>query len=616
MADSINTNINVNLGNAPQTIGQLKAEYRDLLKSIENTAQGTAEYYAQLKRLAAIKGDLQDLKEGIRGLDPENKFKAIQGIAQGVVGGFTAATGAVAAFAGENKQLEQTLIKVNGAVALLGGFQAFTDGIKAAGVALGLTNPMILALQVALGILAVGMALYAANTRDAIKETEDFIKVQQDLTNAINRDIDLETKQLISRAKARGASEQEITNIQLEQQEKRVKNAQAEEARLAGERDKAAEEFVKNDSKANAQAVDNLNARIGEARNAIKAEQVNLEVIRNDARANELKATKEQNQKIIDANREKLKKLREEEEKETKERLERIRFFNIENLRLQAEQELKLEQELAAKRQQQISTATGSGKIDPTKFRNPITGLTPAESQQAIIDDFANQELILAEQRANGLIGEEVFQQQILELKLKSLEAQRQALVANGQSTLEVDKQITEARIQLADKEAQAKIANLQLVSNALSNFSDLAGKETVAGKALAVAQTTIDTYLAAQKAYTSQIIPGDPSSVVRAVIAAASAVASGLVRVKSILAVKVPGKSGSGGATSGAGGIPQGAPSLAAASPVQTVNSVLNSGQLQEIGGVINNQRVYVLESDITNAQNRVRVQEETNTI
>lgn len=81
----------------------------------------------------------------------------------------------------------------------------------------------------------------------------------------------------------------------------------------------------------------------------------------------------------------------------------------------------------------------------------------------------------------------------------------------------------------------------MDLNMQAFATVGKLLGQNTAAGKAAAIAQTTIDTYLAAQKAYTSQIIVGEPTSIVRGVIAAASAVASGLANVKKIAGTKTP---------------------------------------------------------------------------
>ena len=94
----------------------------------------------------------------------------------------------------------------------------------------------------------------------------------------------------------------------------------------------------------------------------------------------------------------------------------------------------------------------------------------------------------------------------------------------------------------------QVSEANLQVASQALGALSQLVGENTTAGKVAAIAATTIDTYLGAQKAYASQLIPGDPSSPIRAAIAAGVAVAGGLANVAAIVKTKTPGTGGGGG--------------------------------------------------------------------
>lgn len=72
--------------------------------------------------------------------------------------------------------------------------------------------------------------------------------------------------------------------------------------------------------------------------------------------------------------------------------------------------------------------------------------------------------------------------------------------------------------------------------------------------QALAISETLISTYFAAQKAYASQFVPlPDPSSPVRGTIAAAAAVASGLAKVAAIKAQKYnAGSAGNPGGGSG----------------------------------------------------------------
>jgi hypothetical protein len=133
------------------------------------------------------------------------------------------------------------------------------------------------------------------------------------------------------------------------------------------------------------------------------------------------------------------------------------------------------------------------------------------------------------------------------------------------------------------DKEIQRERAirdnKLELASGALSAISANLKDGSKAQKAVAVGIATIDTYLGAQKAYLSQLIPGDPTSPIRGVIAAASAVAVGIANVRKILSVQ-PSTSGGGGSTPTAS--TGQAPSFGSAQPQQTPTMNLNNGQTQ----------------------------------
>ena len=146
--------------------------------------------------------------------------------------------------------------------------------------------------------------------------------------------------------------------------------------------------------------------------------------------------------------------------------------------------------------------------------------------------------------------------------------------------------------------------ANLGVASQALGAIGKLVGEGTAAGKAAAIAQTTIDTYLGAQKAYTSQLIPGDPTSIVRAQIAAGVAVAGGLANVKAILSTQTPGASGGGGggSTPSQPSIPSFDPTagLAETAEGQDTGNVVGPGG-QGGSGVI---KAYVVAEEMTSQQ------------
>jgi hypothetical protein len=112
-----------------------------------------------------------------------------------------------------------------------------------------------------------------------------------------------------------------------------------------------------------------------------------------------------------------------------------------------------------------------------------------------------------------------------------------QFIKANNQAQMNVDKSLLDA-----------KMANFQAISQLLSATASLVGEQTKAGKALAIASATIDTYVSANKVLAD---PTPMPTVLRFALAAA-AIVRGLVSVKKIVDTKLP---VSGGGTAGAPG-------------------------------------------------------------
>lgn len=144
----------------------------------------------------------------------------------------------------------------------------------------------------------------------------------------------------------------------------------------------------------------------------------------------------------------------------------------------------------------------------------------------------------------------------------------------------------------------ETKLAELSAVSNALSSFEQLVGSQTAAGKALAVAQTTIDTYVAAFRAY-KEGFKIDPTGTL-SIINATAATVAGIASVRKILSVQTPG-GGSGG-----GSVPS-APNMSIPRMAATGNEVSGAGAIS-LSSQPNN-KVYVVESDIRRVQNKVEV-------
>jgi len=117
----------------------------------------------------------------------------------------------------------------------------------------------------------------------------------------------------------------------------------------------------------------------------------------------------------------------------------------------------------------------------------------------------------------------------------------------------------SKSNIEIDKLEGASKVEMVALAGNALGQLSELVGKDTVAGKAFAIAKATIDTYQSAVAAYKS--LAGIPIvGPILGGIAAAAAIATGIATVKKIIAVQVPPTpaptkidTGSAGASAGA---------------------------------------------------------------
>lgn len=137
--------------------------------------------------------------------------------------------------------------------------------------------------------------------------------------------------------------------------------------------------------------------------------------------------------------------------------------------------------------------------------------------------------------------------------------------------------------------------AKLSIIGAAIGSAANLIGRNTLAGKALAIAQATIDTYAGATKALAAYPPPFGA-------IAAGTVIATGLANVSSIVSTDVPQFGNTGGMAM---------PSVSTQAPVQKqfippTPTELGQASLNTIQNVV--ARAYVVESDITGSQKRIK--------
>jgi hypothetical protein len=193
----------------------------------------------------------------------------------------------------------------------------------------------------------------------------------------------------------------------------------------------------------------------------------------------------------------------------------------------------------------------------------------------------------------------------------KTLLDQKQALLdqfyAEGDISrdqyFEGQKAIDEAEMELTKKKYDLQIARAREASMVLGQLSEIAGKQTAAGKALGIASALTNTYVGVTEALSAKSVLPSPFDVVAKVANVATILASGLKAVKAITAVQVPGGGGGGGGVS--------APSISASAPATTSSvPTIGSSPVTALGAAMQNQppvRAYVVESEVTGTQKRV---------
>jgi hypothetical protein len=220
--------------------------------------------------------------------------------------------------------------------------------------------------------------------------------------------------------------------------------------------------------------------------------------------------------------------------------LESDRFLSEYQFQLKKEaldNQLKAEQEF-----QKIRLENGA--INQKEYNAEINRIDEenriSQEQLKIERDAQEKEKALLDLENQKIINEENFLAQA-EIEKAQLEIKRQQEVLNAEQTGADISLINSKYAKMQEDIEASKQANkVQLASNAFGSLAAIFGAESKAGKAAAIAQTTIDTFQGAVAAYKS--LAGIPIvGPALGGIAAAGAIASGFKAVKQITATKTP---------------------------------------------------------------------------
>ena len=596
--------ITTDAAGANETVKGYKQQLREATAELVNMSmkfgETSKEAAEAAKKVAKLKDSIGDAKALADTFNPDKKFVALGGALQGAVGGFSALQGAMGLFGGESKQVEHALLKVQSAMALQQGISAVFGAVdsfkllyaqilktsigqrgyavattlataaqKMFGVAVVTTSTAFKALRGAIIATGIGALVVAvgflvekimdwANSASAAEKAQNKLADATDKTNAA---ISNQIKVL----QAQGGQEATIYKLKQKQTDNELETLRAKFKLQNGLNDEDMKKFQ--ELKTNKQVLD-----IEEA-NRIKKIVDDKAKADEDANKKEQKAG-EQSVKLNKKNNDAKQKAAEERAAKEKE---------IEDNRI-----------IQQNATDDLITQTMLNRIkdDFTKKQNEI-----AVNNQKEIDkqaELLDKNLITKDtydQRVK-LINENSAIEQNALVDTKNLTAEEKEK-KHQEELIKTAEEAAKAKIEIEQKLKEARLALLDNYASAVGQVADIIGKDTVAGKALAVAQALISTYTGISRG----VALGFPA----AIPAVISAAATGFGAVKNILATKIPGKGGGGG------NLPSGANVAAAVAPLtsQAATTTLDQQSINSIGQA--SSRAFVLETDVTNNQERI---------
>lgn len=548
MAIETSVNIDVNV-DGTATVKQAAQGFEDLGDAVAKTQREVEALALQygindertqeaIKRAGQYKGQLEQLDQAIDankgGID--QMFRAVQGVAAG----FEIAAGATALFGSESEDLNKILIRVQGAMVFAQGLRdlkEFVPAIKA--VNSGFINMIktLNGVKIALAATGIGaivavIGLFGEQIGQLFDKLKDKFK---GFTDSIG----------LTKFAARDAIKAQEALVDSLNRELAVMEARgASEAELFQQRLKIAQE----------------EAKLEEQRLAILSES-------EDGYAAQQKAALDASNNIIVTKEQENKRLRD---------LDKERIKNIEDVNKQ----------LFGLHAQELQD--NKGRLQQL---SDLQRHYQADSKDNVKGDFLVRfnELSKQFQQERDLLENALDMELITQDEYDKLQLEQDESHQKRRRALEL--QYLNNRL---DQQQQLTEETFSIVTNLTDAFTSNQAKQSEqyfkVQKAFNIAQVLIDTYFAAQKAYNSQMTL-TPDSPIRATIAAAAAVASGLARVAAIKRTEFN----------------SAAPQTSfGQQSIQT--ATIRSSSLPQTQDILTqNRQVYVLEGDITRTQRRV---------
>jgi hypothetical protein len=589
---------------------EIKEANNELLQMTDSFGSTSKEAINAAKKVAELKDRLGDAKQMVDAFNPDAKFNALSQALQGAVGGFEAFQGTMGLMGIESENLEKSLLKVQSAMALSQGLSSFLDGglegfrnlarvvgTTVSGAFSTLKGAMI---STGIGALVVLLGVAIANFDDLSVAIGLTTKEQQAL-NSINSDVSKsmedvyknvnEVGNAMQKAKAGTISKTEALKVYNEKLGDSLGHTNDFNIAEKNLRDKTPGYIAAMQARITMQVsmakIAELQAKIAVTKNVEDLSMLDraidlvggtyMKVTGNLAGAQLLSSS------LVEKNKQGL-------EDQVKE------YQKIVDLK---SKEVELQE-----KQSNINTNGNTNhsstytKSTSTKTKSASTKNTAEvkEIKPPKFDDFEIKEE--EEKQKNLLKVKKDFNQEYIDFVSQELQPK---LVEHSGIEIEIAHRTAEDKKRIRELEIEGQREMMGAGLSILDTLSSAMGAHSEAGKAMAIASTTIKTYEAAQNAFTtaSLNVPATTATFgAYPYIMASAAVVAGIAKVKAIASTNAKGSSGSGGGGSSAAPV---APSR----QIFNTTTKINKDSIDKLNDKA--VKAYVVETDISNNQKRI---------
>jgi hypothetical protein len=638
---------------AEETVVSIKRQLRDATAQVALLAEKygvtSKEATEAAKRAGQLRDQIDLSNQLINGFNPDTKFKAATSALSGLASAFGGLQGAIGLFGVESEDVAKTLLKVQSALALSQGLEALGELKDSFAVLKSVVLDALKAIRVGIGATGIGLLVIAVSALvtywDDIKglvtgvssEQKKVLADTQKTADAQKKNLDAitESENLL---KLQGKSEKEILGIKIKQTEESIKS---QVALLETQQSVAKSQ----------EAIAERNKKILKAVISVIALPLTLVLTTIDEVGKALgknfglqekfagglasfvfdpKEVKEQGEKVVKETNTQITKLKNDlagYKLDVKKINDDAADKELKKLKEDADKRQKLAEEEAEKTFALLIKKSGEIKLENQNISDTQAEkyLTDFEKEREAIEEDFN---IKAEKRAifgesTALIEEErriklsALQKKYDDLDLASTQETNEKSVQSTNSTyLNLQENARKEKALLLAKKEYRKAIQMQEADLAIqfgSLIQQIAGKNkelAIAGivieQAGAIAKIVFNTQISnARAAVEYGIIAAAPFQLLNTISAGlsiASSIAAGAQAISSINSAESGGSASAGASlpSSGGGSAPI-APRFTPSAPTQLDQTSLNA-----IGNVA--ARAYVVESDITGSQKRIR--------